>query len=123
MGSLLDLEQGGARRLRIYISGDTTYHDELTEVVARYPDIDVALLHLGGTRLLGLVTVTMDGRQATRLVDVLDPRTVVPIHFDDYTVFRSPLGDFDAEMAKAGFASRLRHVRRGETASLDGADR
>lgn len=118
MGSMLDLELDGGHRLRVYISGDTLYRDELAEVVSRFPGIDVAIVHLGGTKLLGLVTVTMDGRQGTRLMGLLDPSTVVPVHFDDYTVFASPLSDFDTEMGKAGLGARVRHVARGETASL-----
>src|SRR5689334_11743198 len=50
MGSLLELESPGhARPLRIYISGDTLVYSELREIPRRFPDIDIALLHLGGT--------------------------------------------------------------------------
>jgi L-ascorbate metabolism protein UlaG (beta-lactamase superfamily) len=118
MGSMLDLECDGQRRIRLYISGDTLYHGQLFDIVARFPHIDVAIVHLGGTKLLGLVTVTMDGRQGTALVELLRPRVVLPVHFDDYPVFKSPLSDFDRSMAEAGLATRIRHVARGETATL-----
>jgi L-ascorbate metabolism protein UlaG (beta-lactamase superfamily) len=118
MGSLIDLDVDDERRLRVYVSGDTLYHSGLAEIVQRFPDIDVAVVHLGGTKLLGLVTVTMDGRQGARLVDLFKPQTVVPVHFDDYPIFKSPLRDFELEMVAAGHASRLVHVQRGETATL-----
>jgi L-ascorbate metabolism protein UlaG (beta-lactamase superfamily) len=60
MGSMLEF--GGAEeegRLRLYISGDTLIHDRLREIPQRFPEIDLALLHLGGTRVLGIL-VTMD---------------------------------------------------------------
>jgi L-ascorbate metabolism protein UlaG (beta-lactamase superfamily) len=121
MGSLLDFESAGARRLRVYISGDTLYRDGLAEISAQFPDIDVAILHLGGTKLLGLVTVTMDGRQGRQLTQLLGPRVAVPVHFDDYTVFASPVSDFESEMDRAGLGRIVRRIRRGETATLESA--
>lgn len=121
MGSLVDFESAGDRRLRIYVSGDTLYRDGLVDISARFPDIDVAILHLGGTKLLGLVTVTMDGRQGTQLAQLLRPRVAVPVHFDDYSVFASPVSDFESEMARAGLSRIVRHVQRGETATLASA--
>jgi L-ascorbate metabolism protein UlaG (beta-lactamase superfamily) len=118
MGTLIDFESAGSRRLRLYISGDTLYHRGLVDIVARFPDIDVAILHLGGTKLLGLVTVTMNGRQGTRLAQLLRPKVAVPVHVDDYTVFSSPISDFDDEMGKAGLGATIRHIERGETAAL-----
>jgi L-ascorbate metabolism protein UlaG (beta-lactamase superfamily) len=73
--------------------------------------------HLGGTKAFG-VTVTMDGRQGADLVDLLKPPVVVPVHFDDYTRFSSPLGDFVAEVADRRLPGEIRTVGRGETISL-----
>jgi L-ascorbate metabolism protein UlaG (beta-lactamase superfamily) len=89
----------------------------LHEVTERFPDVDVLVAHLGGTRVLG-VLVTMDGRQGTDLVERVRPRAVVPIHYDDYGVFRSPLSDFVGEMGRRGHAALLRTVGRGETVDL-----
>jgi L-ascorbate metabolism protein UlaG (beta-lactamase superfamily) len=121
MGSVLDFESAGARRLRIYVSGDTLYRDGLAEISTRFPDIDVAILHLGGTKLLGLVTVTMDGRQGRQLTQLLRPRVAVPVHFDDYTVFASPVSEFESEMDRAGLGRIVRRIHRGETATLERA--
>ncbi len=121
MGSIVDFESAGARRLRIYVSGDTLYRDGLAEISTRFPDIDVAILHLGGTKLLGLVTVTMDGRQGRQLSQLLGPRLAVPVHFDDYSIFASPVSEFESEMDRAGLRRIVRRVRRGETATLESA--
>jgi L-ascorbate metabolism protein UlaG (beta-lactamase superfamily) len=117
-GSLIDYEVGGQRRLRMYVSGDTLYSDELSEIATRCPDIDVAVVHLGGTKLLRLVMVTMDGRQGRALMDLLRPGAAVPVHHDDYTVFTSPASDFLDEMASSGLPTHVRAVERGETVEL-----
>ncbi|GAA1270257.1 hypothetical protein GCM10009609_36690 [Pseudonocardia aurantiaca] len=49
---------------------------------------------------------------------LLEPATVVPVHYDDYGVFRSPLVDFVAEMRRRGHDGRLRPVVRGDTVEL-----
>jgi L-ascorbate metabolism protein UlaG (beta-lactamase superfamily) len=93
MGSVLELEEGGRTRLRLYITGDTLYRRWLIEVPRRCGPIDVMLIHLGGTRLLGLL-LTMDGRQGAALTELIRPGLTVPIHNDDYAVQKSPLSAF-----------------------------
>ena len=123
IGTVLDLETHDSdngewrRERRVYVTGDTLDVPRLQEVADRFPDIDVMVTHLGGTRVLG-VLVTMDARQGADLVERVRPRTVVPVHYDDYGVFRSPLADFVAEMTRRGHAARLRTVGRGDTVDL-----
>ena len=62
MGTLLEHRFGGKVRLRVYLSGDTLTGDHVSTVAERHSDIDVAVVHLGGTRVL-LRTVTMDADQ------------------------------------------------------------
>ena len=116
MGSLLTYRQG-RRALRVYVSGDTLTGDHLDEISARHPDLDVAVVHLGGTRVLAH-TVTLDGAGGADLVRRLRPRRTVPVHHADYGVFRSPLADFERAVADAGLAAGVRAVRPGETVPL-----
>jgi L-ascorbate metabolism protein UlaG (beta-lactamase superfamily) len=120
MGSVLDLERDGRRVLRVYVTGDTLNVPELAAVRDRFPDVDVMVTHLGGTRVLG-VLVTMDHKQGTDLVERISPGTVVPVHYDDYGVFHSPLSAFVAEMRRRGQHGRLRTVVHGETVELERA--
>ena len=117
MGSVVELEQAGTVTLRLYVTGDTLYREQLGEIRRRFPDIDVMVAHLGGTRILG-VSLTMDGRQGADLVRLVQPRMTVPVHTDDYTVFRSPLSDFFAEVAQRDVPSEIRTVARGERMAL-----
>jgi L-ascorbate metabolism protein UlaG (beta-lactamase superfamily) len=80
--------------------------------------IDAAVLHLGGTRLPGGLMVTMDAGQGADLLELVDPGVAVPIHFDDYPVFKSPLADFRAELQRRGQIHRVRFVDRGDTVDL-----
>ena len=115
MGSMLDFEdETGENRLRMYISGDTLIHDRLREIPRRFPDVDLALLHLGGTKVLGIV-VTMDAEQGMEAMRTIDPRTAVPIHYNDYEAFESPLEDFKKAVNEAGLEDRVHYLAHGDT--------
>ncbi len=114
MGSMLELDRGDGTTFRLYVSGDTMIHEQLREVPKRYPDIDLALLHLGGTRVLGIL-VTMDAKEGLEALRLIDPKEAIPIHYDDYTVFKSPLSDFQEAVEAAGLSSRVTYMERGDT--------
>lgn len=119
MGSMVDFWRADARALRLYISGDTLLHDRLAEIPNRFAGIDVCLMHLGGTRIAG-VLLTMDADQGIRFLQLIRPRQAVPVHYDDYTVFRSPLDDFRRKAEQAGIESEIRYVGIGDTIHLGG---
>jgi L-ascorbate metabolism protein UlaG (beta-lactamase superfamily) len=104
----------GETRLRMYISGDTLIHERLREIPRRFPDVDLALLHLGGTRVLGIM-VTMDAEQGVEAIMIVDPRTAIPIHYNDYEVFTSPLEDFKQAVSEAGLDERVHYLSHGDT--------
>lgn len=114
MGSMLEFHSSSEKVLfTIYISGDTLIIDDLREIPGRYPDIDVGLLHLGGTRVLGIM-VTMDGKQGLEAMQIVDPAVAIPIHYNDYDVFKSPLSDFQREIAEAGLEHRVHYLSHGQ---------
>jgi L-ascorbate metabolism protein UlaG (beta-lactamase superfamily) len=117
MGSVVELIRDGAVSWRGYISGDTIFRPFLGDVLERCGPLDVLIPHLGGTRALGM-TITMDARQGADLVELLKPPVTVPVHYDDYGRFKSPLGDFVAEVGRRRLPGELRAVQRGETISL-----
>jgi L-ascorbate metabolism protein UlaG (beta-lactamase superfamily) len=117
MGSLLDFSRGGSRLLRMYITGDTLMHDGIYAIAQRFPDIDLCLIHLGGTKMAGIL-LTMDGRQGTEALRTINPREVIPVHYDDYTLFKSPLSDFRQAVADAGLRCDIHYLDRGETYRL-----
>jgi L-ascorbate metabolism protein UlaG (beta-lactamase superfamily) len=102
----------------MYITGDTLVIDELKEIPRRFPNIDVALLHLGGTRVLGLL-VTMDGKQGVEAMRIVKPTLGIPIHYNDYDRFESPLSDFQEEVKAAGLEDRIHYLKHGETYTFE----
>ncbi|KAK3323326.1 beta-lactamase-like protein [Cercophora scortea] len=115
-GAPADMQTG----YRIYISGDTLVVDELKAIPTwlQHHKVDLMLVHLGGTTVPGpgmpLLMITMDGKQGVQLMRLIDPDVTVPIHFDDYSVFLSPLADFKAEVEGAGFGERVVYLDRGD---------
>lgn len=122
MGSLLEVGRIGGESpdvtFRVYLTGDTLMYDGLREIRSRYGEADLAVLHLGGTRLPGGMMVTMDAGQGVDLIEALRPQRAVPVHYDDYALFTSPLSDFRAEVERRGLAERIIWVQRGETVPI-----
>lgn len=117
MGSVVELKQGQTTQSGIYITGDTLFRHDLRQITERFPNLDGMVIHLGGTRALGIL-VTMDDRQGADMVDLIRAPVTIPIHYDDYTVFRSPLSDFLSEVRRRGLPGELRTVERGQTIPL-----
>jgi L-ascorbate metabolism protein UlaG (beta-lactamase superfamily) len=117
MGSMLEHRVGGDVRRRVYVSGDTLTGDHVDAIHERYPDIDAAVVHLGGTRVLAH-TVTMDAEQGADFLRRVSPASAIPVHYDDYGVFRSPLSAFLERVGRDDVATVVRPVRRGETVAL-----
>ena len=115
MGSMLEFSmQGGATTMRLYITGDTLMHEDLKEIPQRYPNIDLAILHLGGTKVMGIL-LTMDDKQGVEALKLVRPRVALPVHYNDYTVFKSPLRDFARAVRDAGLQNRVRYLKHGDT--------
>src|ERR671920_61518 len=46
---------------------------------------------------------------------IIEPRTAIPIHYNDYTVFRSSLEDFRRAVVEAGLEDRVHYLSHGDT--------
>jgi L-ascorbate metabolism protein UlaG (beta-lactamase superfamily) len=124
MGSVLDFGPNtAAPSYRMYVSGDTLIHDDLKAIPQRFPGVDLALLHLGGTRILGVFKVTMDGKDGVTLMQIVQPKKAIPIHYDDYDVFKSPLSDFAQEVKAAGLDQQVVYLAHGETYTFAPSER
>ncbi|OBJ90483.1 MBL fold metallo-hydrolase [Mycobacterium asiaticum] len=113
-GHLLDFGRDGELRYRLYITGDTMLVDNLKEIPQRYPDIDLGLIHTGGTTFL-VTVVTMTGEQAVRAVEITKPRTAIPIHYNDFSVFLSGLDDFQKAAEASRTATEFVYLAHGES--------
>ena len=106
MGSILDFKikevDGRSHHLiRIYITGDTLVFDDIKEIPKRYSDINLALLHLGGTRVMGIL-VTMDAKEGLEMFNIINPKKSTPMQYNDYDVLKSPHEDFHTMLRGQG---------------------
>jgi L-ascorbate metabolism protein UlaG (beta-lactamase superfamily) len=113
-GHLLDFSRNGDHLYRLYITGDTMLVDSLEKILRRYPDIDLGLIHTGGTTFL-VTVVTMTGAQGVKAVEITKPRTAIPIHYNDFSVFMSGLDDFKKAAQASTTSTRFVYLAHGET--------
>ena len=104
------------------VSGDTLLIDELGEISLRFEAIEAGILHLGAPDCRRAPPIGLDrhhgwfarcrGGRGGGLAKV------IPVHFDDYGVFASPLSEFRNEMTRRGMADRTIEIGRGETVQM-----
>ncbi len=113
-GHMLDYTRGTDHLYRLYITGDTMLVDSLEEIPRRFPDIDLGLIHTGGTTFL-VTAVTMTGEQGVKAVEITKPRTAIPIHYNDFSVFLSGLDDFKKAAETSSASAEFVYLAHGET--------
>lgn len=117
MGSVLTFSGPGRRALHLWLSGDTLVIPALAEIRTRYPHLDLGVLHLGGTRILGAM-VTMDAAQGIEALKLVTPQHALPVHNDDYGVFKSPLADFTAAIDASELTTKVHYLQPGGSLPL-----
>jgi len=99
------LEAGG---VRAYAAGDTRPFAELVDVATRFPALDLALLPIGGERVLGVLKREMSPEEAAKAAALLAPQRVIPIGYGESGVpplwwhASDPVERFRAECKKQG---------------------
>ncbi len=52
----------------------------------------------------------MDDRQGVEMLKLIAPRLATPIHYEDYPVFKSPLGAFMKAVAAASLSQQVHYL-------------
>ena len=113
-GPILDFgNKAQPRRYRMYISGDTMVFRDIHEFAA-LSGCGHGPAASRGTRLLGLVTVTMDAKRGHQDDANNRAEKAIPIHYNDYDVFKSPLSDFEKEIEHAGLRDKVIYLKHGD---------
>jgi L-ascorbate metabolism protein UlaG (beta-lactamase superfamily) len=84
------IEFDGQENGVIYISGDTVFFSGIQQIARRFK-IDTAILHAGSVQfryLTGFGKYTMDSKDLIRTVELLNPRTVIPVHHHGWSHFK-----------------------------------
>lgn len=117
-GYLIEHVRGDERRT-VYWTGDTVWFDGLALIAERAPRIDLLVPHVGavgagepgGRR-------TLDAAEAARLIALVDPRAVVPVHHHTFSHYVEPIEALRVRLAGGPHADRLHLVREGESVAL-----
>jgi L-ascorbate metabolism protein UlaG (beta-lactamase superfamily) len=56
----------------------------------------------------------MDAKQGVRCLRIIQPKAAIPIHYNDYPVFKSPLTDFQQAAAEAELSTELHWLNHGD---------
>jgi L-ascorbate metabolism protein UlaG (beta-lactamase superfamily) len=116
------LEWEGQEHGVLWISGDTVLYDDVRHLADRL-QVDTALLHLGGVRfpISGPVRYTMTAKEAIELCGILQPRTVIPIHYEGWSHFREGREAIERQLASApeDLQRRIRWLPIGAATKLD----
>jgi L-ascorbate metabolism protein UlaG (beta-lactamase superfamily) len=106
-GFVIELENGGT----LYHAGDTGIFADMAIIGELYP-LDVALLPIGDV-------FTMGPKQAAKAVSLLQPKTVIPMHFGSFPILVQHPAPFVAAVALSRPQTRVVVLKPGDTWELD----
>lgn len=86
----------------LWISGDTVLFDGVREVADRL-DVGTVLLHLGDVHfpVTGPLHYTMTAREGIELCTLVEPTTVIPVHYEGWKHFREGRDAVEQELESA----------------------
>jgi len=97
-----------SRTRTVYLAGDARVPDALPQIAAAAPTLDVAVLPIGGRRVLGMLT-EMGPEEAAEVAATLRARRVVPVGYGArsgiplmWWYARNPIPRFERAAAKRG---------------------
>ena len=114
------LEWAGQKYGALYISGDTVWFNGIEEIARRF-HIGMAILHIGaaGFPITGPIRFTFNAKEAARAVRALNPRTVIPIHYEGWKHFRESKAEAGKYFAAAGIQKQLSWLPLGEPVEME----
>ena len=104
----------------LWISGDTVLYDGVREVPNRLK-VGTAVLHMGGVTfwwLMGPLRFTMNAQEAVELAQLIDPATIVPIHYEGWKHFRQDAGEARSILDGSPVGDRVRWLTPGTPTAL-----
>ncbi len=114
------LKWDGQAHGELWVTGDTVLYGGLRDVAKRI-DVGTMLMHIGAVRfryLSGWLRYTMDAKEAVELLDLIQPTTVIPVHYEGWSHFQQGRGDAEQILAASPYA--IRWLDPGEAATVSG---
>lgn len=110
------LQWAGQENGALWVTGDTVLYPALREVPQRL-DIGTLVLHLGSVRFRHLSAgfrYTMNAREGVELIDLVQPATVVPVHYEGWSHFQEGRGSAEPVLRQSPLADRIVWLDPGE---------
>lgn len=108
-----------ANAASIYHAGDTAWFDGFGDIGARFPNLDVAMLPIGGYEPTWFMDRNhMNPEQAGEAFGQLGASTMIPIHWGTFQMTDEPLCE-PAERLRAWWSEHRQSESHGERAILD----
>lgn len=104
----------------VYVSGDNSELDAVTEVAARFAPVGLAILFAGAARVPAIdAALTLTSRDAAAAARILGARAVAGVHVEDWRHFSEGRADLEAAFAAEGMRDLLLDTPRGARVELD----
>lgn len=103
----------------LWISGDTVLFEGIHDVAERC-DVGTAMLHLGGVRFptTGPFRYTMNAQEAVQACRLLNPRTVIPVHYEGWKHFRQPREEAQRVIGSSPISDKVTWLQIGSPTSI-----
>ena len=114
------LEWEGQQNGALYITGDTIFYHGIEEVAERFT-VSVGIFHLGKASfpVTGPIRFTMDAEDGVKAARVLNPGTIIPIHYEGWKHFKEGKYGIESKFAEAGLSNRLLWAPLGEAIKIE----
>lgn len=114
------LEWDGQKHGALYISGDTVWFNGIHQIAQRFK-VGTAILHIGKASfsITGPIRFTSHAKDAIRTVHTLNPRTVIPIHYEGWKHFREPKAEAEQYFTEAGITDKVQWLPLGKPVDIE----
>lgn len=103
----------------IYWTGDTVWFNEMDEIKKAVGNLDLLIPHLGAVGMDGpWGLMTLDSEEAIKLVVLMEPQAIIPIHHHTFSHYIEPISLFQEKINKSEYKNRLFIFNEGEKLDL-----
>ncbi len=114
------LEWSDQKHGALYISGDTVWFNGIHEIAYRFK-IGTAILHIGKASFpsTGPIRFTFHAKESVRAIKTLNPRIVIPIHYEGWKHFQEPKDKAEKQFAAAELSETVQWLPLGVPVNIE----
>jgi len=114
------LEWNGQEHGALYISGDTVWFNGMHEIAYRFK-IGTAILHIGKASFpsTGPIRFTFNAKESVRAIKTLNPRLVIPVHYEGWKHFQEPREEAEKQFLAAELNEKVQWLPLGVPVNIE----